>query len=147
MIIFILIITASLNYLEAIWPPTYKVNLTQGEEFVIGQKPNYDDLYILNGDDNDEMIQEKDVMRFDLAKEEHLFDRLHKHVKRFDKIDDSSHYLKEDTDVIFTLNDTTNDDDNLYELEPYEGDFLANIVIILIIYLIIFITQSFVTGK
>lgn len=67
-----------------IWPPAYKINLTQSGTFVISEEfgsDDYDDIL----DSEDEMIKEKDLEVFKLDKDSKKYFGIHQLVKNRNK--------------------------------------------------------------
>lgn len=67
----------STNQCEGIWPPSYKINLTHEEVFVIGESSSDDDTVDIF-DVKDEMIQKSELKKFNLERDFKKFSRLHK---------------------------------------------------------------------
>lgn len=70
----LILIALKLWFIEAIWPPAYKVNLSDQETFVIHEEFGLDDLY----SDEDEMIKEKDLKRINFVDNNDKYFRIHK---------------------------------------------------------------------
>lgn len=65
---------------QGIWPPAYKINLTQSANFVISEEfgsDDSDDIY----DSEDEMIKEKDLKAFGLNTDSKKYFGIHQFVK------------------------------------------------------------------
>lgn len=84
-----------LNFVVAIWPPPFKINLEQHETFVIGDDDSQ----------NDELIQENELNQFNLEDDSKQFERLHKIVKRFNDEQPQDVYFKEDKIILDHFND------------------------------------------
>ncbi|KAF2881692.1 hypothetical protein ILUMI_24474 [Ignelater luminosus] len=70
------IIIAILPYVKPIWPPSYKVNLTHEETFVISEIIGSDDTEDIYQAEN-EMIQEQELKKFNLDKDDGKYLQLH----------------------------------------------------------------------
>lgn len=69
------------NIVEGIWPPTYKINLTNEEVFNIGEWNSKDEII----SDEDEMIKKEDVNQMNLSEDDGRYKRLDEFIARFRK--------------------------------------------------------------